>query len=221
MKKSILYFGAIVAMFCSVSCSSDSADSRPIETNDEAAPAADVVPADGDQVDSPEEIASEAEAKRMSESDFKDMIEEKNENNPTKRSVNNTSSIYRYLTSNPDYSVFGALLQSSSLTKGLHHDSYTMFAPLDSEWNQADKKKALGWAKTGETAKVDAYLKNHLIPIIVSAQKLQKTESLNSEGKMVFIFDQENIEVNGIPFSTTDYSVGNGNVISLNGNFPL
>ena len=214
MKKSVFYFGAAITMFCAVSCSNDSTESRPIEIDDQTTQISSDVsidPQDSDVVDE----------KPKSRKEVEQIINEKIENDPTKRSVNNTASIFRFLTSNPEYSVFSTLIKASSISKELHHDSFTILAPLDSGWEPKDKKTALKWAKAGETEKIDEYLRNHLIPIIVSAQKLQRTESLSSVGGMIMEFDQEKIEVNGVSFSADDYSVGNGNVVTLNGNLPL
>jgi uncharacterized surface protein with fasciclin (FAS1) repeats len=214
MKKSVFYFGTAITMFCAASCSSDSAESRPIEIDDQTTQVSSDVNTDPQDSDAGEE-------KPKSRKQVEKIIDENIQNDPTTRSVNNTASIYRYLTSNPEYSVFSTLIKSSSIAKELHHDSFTMLAPLDTGWGAGDKKTALKWAKTGETEKINEYLRNHLIPIIVSAQKLQRTESLSSVGGMIMEFDQEKIEVNGVSFSTDDYSVGNGNVITLNGNLPL
>jgi len=216
MKKSVFYFGAVITMFCATSCSSDSTESRPIEIDEQTTEAsADAI------TDSQDTDADEEKPKAKSKKDVEQIIEENIQNDPTRRSVNNTSSIYRYLTSNPEYSVFATLISRSSIVKELHHNSFTMLAPLDSGWGVDDKKTALNWVKSGETEKIDEYLRNHLIPIIVSAQKLQRTESLSSVGGMILEFDQDKIEVNGVPFNTADYSVGNGIVITLNGNLPL
>jgi|GEM_PF-5129574 len=216
MKKSVFYFGAVITMFCAASCSSDSTESRPIEIDEQTTQAsADAI------TDSQDTDADKEKPKAKSKKDVEQIIEENIQNDPTRRSVNNTASIYRYLTSNPEYSVFATLISRSSIVKELHHNSFTMLAPLDSGWGVDDKKTALNWVKSGETEKIDEYLRNHLISIIVSAQKLQRTESLSSVGGMILEFDQDKIEVNGVPFNTADYSVGNGIVITLNGNLPL
>lgn len=223
MKKSALCFGAIFTIFCAISCSDDSPNSKPIADSESALQAGETgnTGKSDDRVASPEDVVTQAEAKALSPDQFKEMIKEHMEADPKTRSENNTASVFRYLTSSPEHSFFGSLLASSSLRKSLHHDPYTVFAPLDNYWNEDDKTTLNSWKKNGETAKIDAYLKNHLIALIVSAQKIKQRETVYSEGMKPFILDIENTLVNGIEYVTTDYSVANGNVISMRGNFPL
>jgi hypothetical protein len=220
MKKSALYFGAIVTMFCAISCSSDSPNSKPIVDNQSTVQAGDNGNT-GDRAPSPEDVVTQTGDKPLTPDQVKDVVKERLEADPKTRSEKNTASVYRYLTSSPEHSFFGLLISKSSLTKSLHHDPHTIFAPLDNYWNEEDKKTLSGWMKNSETAKIDAYVKNHLISMIVSAQKIMQRESVDSEGKKPFVLDIEKTTVHGIEYVTTDYSVTNGNIIALKGNFPV
>lgn len=147
--------------------------------------------------------------------------QERIENDPKLRSENNTSSIYRYLTSNDDFAEMGKLIEASSLKKTLHHEKFTMFVPSDDAWNGTILNAVKIWAKNRETDKVDSYLRQYILQPVVTSEKIQKTEQLTSIGNYVLNFADTAATVNGIGFVKHDYTVNNGIVIRMNGSFPI
>ena len=140
---------------------------------------------------------------------------------PIMQKENNTTSVYRYLTSSPKYSVIGAMVKASTFSKTLHHDRVTFFAPSDDKWDVDLRNRVMNYVKTDNIRALDRYLGQYFIKRQIDPSKLEDAEKIGDQNGNAMVFDYDQVlYVNGLEASLQPISTLNGFVVDLEAPFP-
>jgi len=136
-------------------------------------------------------------------------------NNPVLNKSNNMMSPFKFVTTTPEYSKFGAFVLNSSYLKDLHNQDWVLLAPTNQSLSTYEVS-VLGTLRMPENKKLlDEFISRHIIKAPFSIYKMTNlTEVETITGKKIPV-DEKTLTIDGKRYSGVEFNTDIGNVISM------
>ncbi len=160
----------------------------------------------------PEQLAARAERKRKIQEESERLKAE----NPVLATEYNTTSIYKYVTTAPEFSIFAKLLMASDLAKTCHNTNMTAFIPNDAAFDNVDQGVFHLLFKPSKKDALNKFINNHICQPAVSAEKIGTATGLSDGNGNAYKINNEGIlSINGVEAVKHDINTKNGNIIQV------
>lgn len=128
---------------------------------------------------------------------------------------NNTLSPFKFVTTTPEFSKFGAFVKASSYAKELHNGNWALLAPTDLSFSNYNVE-ALALIRLPENQKMcDAFIEKHILKMPFSIYKLTDLEQAETiTGKKIKV-DEKTLTIGGARYSGVEFNTSVGRVISM------
>jgi uncharacterized surface protein with fasciclin (FAS1) repeats len=160
----------------------------------------------------PEELTARAERKRKIQEESERLKAE----NPVLATEYNTTSIYKYVTTAPEFSIFAKLLMASDMAKTCHNTNMTVFVPNDAAFANVDQGVFHLLFKPSKKDALNKFINNHICQPKVGAEKIGSATGLSDGNGNAFKVNNEGIlSINGVEAVKHDINTNNGNIIQV------
>jgi uncharacterized surface protein with fasciclin (FAS1) repeats len=117
-----------------------------------------------------EELTARAERKRKIQEESERLKAE----NPVLATEYNTTSIYKYVTTAPEFSIFAKLLMASDMAKTCHNTNMTVFVPNDAAFANVDQGVFHLLFKPSKKDALNKFINNHICQQKLVPKKLDR-----------------------------------------------
>jgi uncharacterized surface protein with fasciclin (FAS1) repeats len=129
--------------------------------------------------------------------------------------VNNITSPYRYITSSEKYSIFGALVKASGVSKHVHGGHVTLLAPTNDAFESFPAYTKL--MDPSNIEKLDLFVSNYVLDKSYSYKTL-KTETmiLNHAGRQLRVNTDGGVTVDKASIGSEEIYTNDGLILTMN-----
>lgn len=160
----------------------------------------------------PEEIQARKERKESIQAESKRLREE----NPVLASEYNTTSVYKYVITSPEFSIFAKLLKASDLSKTMHGSKMTAFIPNNEAFSKVDQGILHKIFKPAKKDALNKFINNHICMPAIGVEKLGSAVGLSDgNGNEIKVSNETVLSVNGAEVIKKDITTKSGNIIQI------
>lgn len=129
---------------------------------------------------------------------------------------NNPTSVYKYLSTSPDFKVFGQLLKLSDWAKYVHNNEVTVFVPQDKYFKDYPDHHLMMKPENKEL--LNEFISNYITDTQLTFKTFKAETVINTKGDRSFKVDTKNgITLQGVEVKSGYIQVDNGTILELKG----
>lgn len=131
----------------------------------------------------------------------------------------NTTSVYRYIITEPNLSMFAKFVKKSDWTKYLHHNQISVLAPRDKWFKSNPDMTSL--LDAGNEEALNEFVERHIIPEYISYKSIKELSLLtNKSGTNLKVAVDGDVTIDGVRVLSDFGSAGNGFVMTIVAELP-